>query len=123
MNWYAIASWVTLVLGLVPAAWFALSWGRRIRGQGALAAFDAGGWVYALLAVYGYQAMVYLALGVPEPSNVWVASARIALGLVLDAVIAARAVVWWRLRAKHRRRNPRQAGVSPGGLRRPRIRR
>jgi len=101
---YAVLSWVVLAAGLVPAAWFAVSWGRRVHRPWSLAAFDAGGWVYALLVLYLYQAVVYLALGVPEPSSPWLGVARVMLGVLVDAVIIARAVAWWRLRAHFRAR-------------------
>lgn len=113
MRWYGVASWVMLAGGLVPAAWFAWSWGRRIRNPVSLAAFDAGGWVFALLVVYAYQAVVYVAYGVPVPTEAPLGVARILLGVLLDAVIIARAVAWWRLRADFRGRHQDRAGAPP----------
>lgn len=110
MSWYGVASWTLIVAGLVPAAWFVFSWGRRVRWS--LAAFDAGGWVFGLLAVYGFQAFVYLTVGIPDPVSTQLAAARLALGVLLDAVIIGRAVSWWRLRADFRARKRAAQGKA-----------
>lgn len=102
---YEASSWVVLIVGLVPAAWFAVSWGRRVLRPWSLAAFDAGGWVYALLAIYLFQCIVYLSLGVPDPPHLLIGVARLLLGVLVDAVIISRAVAWWRLRAAYRRQS------------------
>lgn len=113
MNWYAAASVLLLVCGIAPAVWFGWSWGRRMGGKlWSLDALDAGGWVYGLLAVYAFQAVVYAVAGVPEPTSWWLGAARLSLGVLLDAIIVLRALAWRRLRRNYRRRSP-QVGESP----------
>jgi hypothetical protein len=113
VNSYGAASVLLILAGLVPGAWFGWSWGRRMRGRLlTLDALDAGGWVYGLLAVYAFQGFVYLLEGVPEPPSWWLGAARLALGVLLDAIIVLRALAWRRLRRSYRRRSP-QVGESP----------
>lgn len=118
MTAYGVVSALVLVAGLLPAAWFAWSWGRRMGGRfWTLEALDAGGWVYGLLAVYAFQAVVYVVVGIPTPPSWWLGAARIALGVLLDAIIVARALAWRRLRREYRRRSP--VGERPRGRRGP----
>lgn len=115
MSWslgYQVALWAVLAGGLLPGAWFAVSWGRRVRHPMTWQAFDAGGWVYALLILYFYSVAVYLIYGVPIPTEPAIAVARLALGLLLDAVLIGRALAWRRLRAAYRR--PVVASPQPG---------
>lgn len=101
-HWYAVTSWALLVVGAGAGGWFTVSWGRRVRHPFTLASLDAGGWVYALLAVYLFQAGVYLTLGVPDPTRWQLGAARITLGVLLDGVLLARAYAWWALRQEYR---------------------
>lgn len=114
MRWYAVASWALLLVGIVPAVWFGISWGRRVKRPWSLAAFDAGGWVYALIVLYVHQAIVYAVFGVPEPPNTWLAISRVLLGLLIDALIIARALRWRSLQADfNTRQDPRSHELPP----------
>lgn len=104
---FDVVSLALILVGLIVGGWFAVSWGRRIRHRFSSATLDAGGWVYGLVAVYGYAFVGTLRGEFGEPSTVTRAVVRLALMALLDALLVARAVRWWQLGREH------PAEVSP----------
>jgi hypothetical protein len=102
-DWYTVTSVVLLSIGLTVGVWFGVSWGRRIRPRFTYAALDAGGWVYGLIAVYAYALVGTLRSEFGPPASVYQGITRLALMALLDALLVARAIRWWRFGWDYRR--------------------
>lgn len=91
MDRFTVGLWAVLVVGFIPALYFAATFRPRLRRlyEGA----DVAGFVAVLSVLYARQ-MVFLVLGREQQRD----TTRIVIYVALDVLLWVRAVRWYRLR-------------------------
>lgn len=104
-SWYFPVLWATIIGGLVPGVYFAVTF--RPRWRRLVAGIDAGGLAIVVVLLYLRSAAAVLS-GVAQP-DLGTAAINLSFALVVDALLWIRAVVWWQMRRKTRGHPHRRA--------------
>lgn len=87
------------VVGLVSSGYFVVTWLKGVRKKMTLEAFDAGGWVVVLFALFLFI-MVNLSIdGLPKPTTINRAAQSICLYFLIVSVVIVRVIRWRQIKA------------------------
>ena len=99
MSWYATLRLALILVGLLAAGYFCLTWtprAVRARGVGGWAMLDTAGWVWAGFVLLLLGALSQATGFSPrEPGTVLEYVRRLAMFGFIDFIVIVRAIRWW----------------------------
>lgn len=100
---YQVLYVIVTIVGLVSSGYFIVTWLRGVTKKMTLEAFDAGGWVVVLFALFLFIQANVLTVGLPVPTNINRAVQSLLMYFLIVSVVIVRAVLWRRIKSESKK--------------------